>query len=51
MQPTQINNHKRGLLERLDNEGIVCAEGFLFEIERRGLACRVKASALALIVK
>ena len=36
MQPKQINGHKRGLLERLDNEGIVCAEGFLFEIERRG---------------
>lgn len=28
--------NKRGLMERLDNEGIVCAEGFLFEMERRG---------------
>jgi betaine-homocysteine S-methyltransferase len=27
---------KRGLLERLEAEGIVCAEGYLFEMERRG---------------
>jgi betaine-homocysteine S-methyltransferase len=27
---------KRGLLERLDSEGVVCAEGYLFEMERRG---------------
>ena len=27
---------KRGLRERLDADGVVCAEGFLFEIERRG---------------
>ena len=27
---------KRGLLERLDNEGVICAEGYLFEMERRG---------------
>jgi betaine-homocysteine S-methyltransferase len=27
---------KRGLLERLDTDGIVCAEGYLFEMERRG---------------
>ena len=27
---------KRGLTERLEQDGIVCAEGFLFEIERRG---------------
>ena len=27
---------KRGLLERLDADGIVCAEGYLFEMERRG---------------
>ena len=27
---------KRGLLERLDNGGVVCAEGYLFEMERRG---------------
>ena len=27
---------KRGLLERLDAGGIVCAEGYLFEMERRG---------------
>ncbi len=27
---------KRGLLERLDDGGVVCAEGFLFEMERRG---------------
>ena len=27
---------KRGLLERLDNGGVICAEGYLFEMERRG---------------
>jgi len=27
---------KRGLIERLDQSGIVCAEGYLFEMERRG---------------
>jgi betaine-homocysteine S-methyltransferase len=27
---------KRGLVERLDADGIVCAEGYLFEMERRG---------------
>ncbi len=27
---------KKGLLERLDSEGVVCAEGYLFEMERRG---------------
>lgn len=27
---------KRDLLERLDDEGVVCAEGYLFEMERRG---------------
>lgn len=27
---------KRSLIERLNNEGVVCAEGFLFEMERRG---------------
>ena len=27
---------KTGLLERLDRSGIVCAEGYLFEMERRG---------------
>ena len=27
---------KRGLLERLDSEGVICAEGYLFEMERRG---------------
>lgn len=27
---------KRGLLERLDADGVVCAEGYLFEMERRG---------------
>jgi betaine-homocysteine S-methyltransferase len=27
---------KRSLLERLDDEGVVCAEGYLFEMERRG---------------
>jgi betaine-homocysteine S-methyltransferase len=27
---------KRGLIERLNDGGIVCAEGYLFEMERRG---------------
>ena len=27
---------KRSLLERLDETGVVCAEGYLFEMERRG---------------
>ena len=27
---------KRGLLERLDSDGVICAEGYLFEMERRG---------------
>jgi len=27
---------KRGLLERLDSGGVICAEGYLFEMERRG---------------
>lgn len=30
------NVSKRGLVERLDSGGVICAEGFLFEIERRG---------------
>ena len=27
---------KRGLMDRLETDGIVCAEGYLFEMERRG---------------
>lgn len=27
---------KRGLLERLDAGPVICAEGYLFELERRG---------------
>ena len=27
---------KRGLMERLDEGGVICAEGYLFEMERRG---------------
>ena len=27
---------KRGLLERLNTDGVICAEGYLFEMERRG---------------
>jgi len=27
---------KRGLLERLKDSGVICAEGYLFELERRG---------------
>ncbi|MBM4187172.1 MAG: homocysteine S-methyltransferase family protein [Gemmatimonadetes bacterium] len=29
-------NQKRGLLERLDQGPVICAEGYLFELERRG---------------
>lgn len=31
-----MSAEKRGLRERLDDGGVLCAEGFLFEIERRG---------------
>ncbi|MBV8712439.1 MAG: hypothetical protein JOY56_11710 [Solirubrobacterales bacterium] len=27
---------RRGLLERLDRGPVICAEGYLFELERRG---------------
>jgi len=27
---------KRGLLERLNTGGVICAEGYLFEMERKG---------------
>lgn len=27
---------KRGLMERMDEGGVICAEGYLFEMERRG---------------
>jgi betaine-homocysteine S-methyltransferase len=27
---------QRGLLERLDDGGVICAQGYLFELERRG---------------
>ena len=27
---------KRSLVDRLNQEGAICAEGFLFEMERRG---------------
>ena len=27
---------KKGLIERLNQGPVICAEGFLFEIERRG---------------
>ncbi len=30
------NGSKRGLLERLDAGAVICAEGYLFEFERRG---------------
>ncbi|MDQ3994493.1 MAG: homocysteine S-methyltransferase family protein, partial [Actinomycetota bacterium] len=29
-------NGKPGLLERLEQGPVICAEGYLFEIERRG---------------
>ena len=31
-----IKDKKRGLIERLNQGPVICAEGFLFEIERRG---------------
>ena len=31
-----VHDQKLGLLERLDNGPVVCAEGYLFELERRG---------------
>ena len=31
-----IKDKKRGLIERLNQGPIICAEGFLFEIEKRG---------------
>jgi betaine-homocysteine S-methyltransferase len=32
----EVNMEKRGLMERLKEDGVVCAEGYLFEMERRG---------------
>ena len=29
-------DRKRSLIERLNSKPVICAEGFLFEIERRG---------------
>ena len=31
-----MENKKRDLIERLNSGPVICAEGFLFEIERRG---------------
>ena len=31
-----MSNKKRNLIERLNAGPVICAEGFLFEIERRG---------------
>ncbi len=40
---------KRDLRERLDDGGVLCAEGFLFEMERRGyLACGMFVPEVAL---
>ena len=33
---SQAKSAKRGLLERLDAGPVICAEGYLFELERRG---------------
>lgn len=33
---SRITQVKRGLLERLNERGVICAEGYLFEMERRG---------------
>jgi len=32
----EASHHKRGLLERLADGAVLCAEGYLFELERRG---------------
>ena len=36
MDHQQTTAAKRGLLERLDDGAVICAEGYLFELERRG---------------
>ena len=36
MKKYKNEEKKRSLLERLDSGPVICAEGFLFEIERRG---------------
>jgi len=36
MNAQQASVSKRGLLERLDAGPVICAEGYLFELERRG---------------
>ena len=33
---TEVSAHKAGLLERLESGPVICAEGYLFEFERRG---------------
>jgi methionine synthase I (cobalamin-dependent) len=33
---TGVDTGKRGLLERLEEGAVICAEGYLFELERRG---------------
>jgi betaine-homocysteine S-methyltransferase len=33
---TAAHAGKRGLLERLADGPVICAEGYLFELERRG---------------
>jgi betaine-homocysteine S-methyltransferase len=33
---TGVDTGKRGLLERLEDGAVICAEGYLFELERRG---------------
>jgi betaine-homocysteine S-methyltransferase len=33
---SEKQNPKMGLLERLDQGPVICAEGYLFELERRG---------------
>src|SRR6516162_7938947 len=35
-KPQAPKAKRKGLLERLDTEPVVCAEGYLFEFERRG---------------
>ncbi|MBA2316829.1 MAG: homocysteine S-methyltransferase family protein, partial [Euzebyales bacterium] len=36
MPHTAVSDHRLGLLQRLASGPVVCAEGYLFELERRG---------------
>lgn len=36
MSPTTNGPARSGLLERVDAGSVICTEGYLFELERRG---------------